>query len=118
MLRVTDLRVPLQADADAAALTAALKKLRLKPDAVTEWHIARRSVDARDKSDVHFVYAVDIAVKGSEKALLARLPPRSGTSRGRDGSLRIVCSIIPGPRRTVSRMPGTWRACRTQAEHR
>ena len=29
MLRVTDLRVPLQADADAAALTAALKKLRL-----------------------------------------------------------------------------------------
>ncbi|MBO4379121.1 MAG: hypothetical protein J5889_09165, partial [Clostridia bacterium] len=63
MLRVTDLRVPLQADADAAALTAALRKLRLKPEAVTEWHVARRSVDARDKSDVHFVYAVDIAVK-------------------------------------------------------
>ena len=75
MLRVTDLRVPLQADADAAALTAALKKLHLKPDAITEWHVARRSVDARDKGDVHFVYAVDIAVKGSEEALLARLRP-------------------------------------------
>ena len=95
MLRVTDLRVPLQADADAAALTAALKKLRLKPDAVTEWHIARRSVDARDKSDVHFVYAVDIAVKGSEEALLARLRPGTASLTPKTPPL---CSRKAAPR--------------------
>lgn len=75
MLHVANLSVPLCKDADARALAAALKKLRLSKEAVLSWRIAKRSVDARDKSDVHFVYAIDLAPKENEEALLAALKP-------------------------------------------
>lgn len=75
MLRVANLRVPLCADADAQAFAMALKRLRQPAAAVASWQVSKRSVDARDKGDVHFVYAVDLALRGDESALLARLRP-------------------------------------------
>ncbi|MBQ9198501.1 MAG: FAD-dependent oxidoreductase, partial [Clostridia bacterium] len=75
MLRVGNIAIPPGADADRAAYQAALKKLRVSPAQVGDWHIAKRSVDARDKGDVRFVYAVDIALRGDEAALLSRLKP-------------------------------------------
>ena len=61
MLRLTNLRVPL--DAVSGSLRPLLeKKLSLQPGELLSWRIVRRSVDARDKNDVHFVYTVDISV--------------------------------------------------------
>ena len=74
MLRVSDLNVPLSAEADAQALRLAMKRLRLRENQVKSLRVAKRSVDARDKGDVHFVYAVDVEIAGDEAALLARLP--------------------------------------------
>ena len=78
MLRVANLSVPLCAHADEAALSLALKKLRQPRAAVESWRVAKRSVDARDKGDVHFVYAVDVSLRGDESALLAHL--KAGTA--------------------------------------
>ena len=75
MLRVANIQVPLQKEPDKAALALALKKLRLPAEQVKAWHVSKRSVDARDKGDVHFVYALDIAVNADEQVLLSRLKP-------------------------------------------
>ena len=75
MLRVANLSIPVGAKADQAAFQAALKKLRLSPSQVKEWHISKRSVDARDKGDVHFVYAVDLSCSMDEAKLLEKLKP-------------------------------------------
>lgn len=73
MLRVTGLNVALCADADARACALALKKLRLSAQDIASWRVARRSVDARDRHDVHFVYAIDLALKQNEAAFLKHI---------------------------------------------
>ena len=61
MLRITELRLPLDHGADAlqAALAA---RLRLPQEAVGGYQVARRGVDARRRSDVTMVYSVDLAL--------------------------------------------------------
>ncbi|MBK5265193.1 MAG: NAD(P)/FAD-dependent oxidoreductase [Alphaproteobacteria bacterium] len=70
MLRLTELKLPLDHAADAlpAAICA---RLGIAPDALIEYVIARRANDARRKSAIHLVYSVDIALK-DEAAVLAR----------------------------------------------
>ncbi len=72
MLRVNGLRLPLDFTQEDL-LRAAAKKLRLSPKDLTGLRLAKRSVDARKKEDVHFVCSVEGAVPGSEDRLLARL---------------------------------------------
>lgn len=68
MLRITDLRLPL--DHDEAALRAAVLS-RLGVASVQSLAIARRAVDARRKSAILLTYSIDVAVE-DEGALLAR----------------------------------------------
>ncbi|MBE5787696.1 MAG: hypothetical protein E7324_09180, partial [Clostridiales bacterium] len=73
MLRIINLKVPLDAGADAPLLLA-LKKLKAQPEQVLSWKISKKSVDARDKGDVHFVMAVDVKLK-KEEAVFRSLKP-------------------------------------------
>ncbi|MDD5365639.1 MAG: NAD(P)/FAD-dependent oxidoreductase [Gallionellaceae bacterium] len=71
MLRLTEIKLPL--DHPVADLKAAiLKRLGLAEHDLTGFTVFRRGFDARKKSDIHFVYSVDCAVK-DEPALLKRL---------------------------------------------
>ena len=73
MLRIGNISLPL--DYDERELTAAVAaKLRMPRDTVLSAVIARRSVDARDKADVHFVITADASVRG-EAACMKRLKP-------------------------------------------
>ncbi len=73
MLRLDNLSMPL--DWCMETLTAAiLKRLRIAPDMLLEVTPVRKSVDARDKADVHFVLSADVKVK-NEEAVLKRLRP-------------------------------------------
>lgn len=68
MLRLTNLSVPL--DYTEESLRALLlKKLRLAPDDLKSFRISRRSIDARNKQDVHFVLSVDLSLKNEQSAL-------------------------------------------------
>ena len=94
MLRLTNLRVSL--DAASASLRPLLeKKLSLQPGELLSWRIVRRSVDARDKSDVHFVYTVDISVADESRL------------RKRNRSLTYVPGTAPArlPRVSLPRPP-------------
>ena len=68
MLRLTNLSVPLDYTEDSLR-TLLLKKLKLTPDQLLSFRISRRSVDARNKQDVHFVLSVDLSLKDEQAAL-------------------------------------------------
>ena len=80
MLRVANIQVPVQTGAEEAALRIALRRLRVSAGQVKAWRIAKRSVDARDKGDVRFVFSLDLALDLDESALLARLKPGTAAS--------------------------------------
>ena len=44
----------------------ACEKNRIKVQDVSNWHIVKKSIDARNKDDVHFVYSLEIFI-GNEK---------------------------------------------------
>ena len=53
MVRLTNLKVPLDYTEDSLK-TILLKKLKLNPSDLISFSVTRRSIDARDKQDVHF----------------------------------------------------------------
>ena len=71
MLRITDLRLPLN-HTDAALPAAIAARLGIAESALHRVSIFKRSHDARKKSAVVLIYSVDCEVDG-EAAVLARL---------------------------------------------
>ena len=70
MLRLTNFPQPLDyTESDLRA--SILRKCRLTPDQLISVSVIRRSVDARDKGNVHFVLSVDLDVR-NEAAVLKR----------------------------------------------
>ena len=61
MLRLTEIKLPLDHSEDALKL-AILKKLQIKPDQLISYSIFKRSYDARKKTDIYLVYIVDIEI--------------------------------------------------------
>ena len=72
MIRLSNLKVPLDYD-DKTLLRLAETKLNARGQ-VEQARVAKKSVDARDKGDVHFVMALDVALRGDEQKALSRLP--------------------------------------------
>ena len=70
MLRLTELKLPID-HAEGAIPAAVCERLRLKPDALLSWHVARRAWDARRRSAIELVYSIDFTV-ADEAALLRR----------------------------------------------
>ena len=68
MLRINNIRVPL--DFDFSQLeNLCLKKLKISSGNLISVRLAKKSVDARKKSDVHFIISLDIEVKNEEKVM-------------------------------------------------
>ena len=79
MLRLMNLNMPLDYTGDSLK-TALIRKLKLSPDQLLSFRISRRSIDARDKQDVHFVLSVDFSLKDENTVLrrnknLSRIQP-------------------------------------------
>ncbi|MBR3099310.1 MAG: hypothetical protein IKH18_07040 [Clostridia bacterium] len=68
MLRLTNLAVPLDYD-DRILRQLILRKLSVPQDQLVSFALVRRSIDARDKADVHFVMSFDLCVKDEASAL-------------------------------------------------
>jgi uncharacterized FAD-dependent dehydrogenase len=54
--------------------------LDVRPEAIARWRILRKSLDARDKGRVEFVYAAEVVVPNDERALVARAARRRGAA--------------------------------------
>ncbi len=71
-LKVANLR--LEIDEPEAALGEKLSaRLGVNPGDIARWRILRKSLDARNHADLHFVYAAEVEVPGAEAALAGRL---------------------------------------------
>ncbi len=71
MLRIHQLKLPLDAalSFDEAMLRAlCAKQLRVPVEKIRSAALVKRSLDARDKGDVHFVLTADVALAGGESA--------------------------------------------------
>lgn len=66
MLRINNIKIRKNL-AEHEVLEIAIQKHSIKKDDIIAWHIARKSIDARKKEDVHYTYSVDIEVKDEKK---------------------------------------------------
>ncbi len=71
MLRITELRLPLDHDADALR-TAIVARVGIADDTLKAFNIFKRSYDARKKSAVQLIYTIDCEL-ADEAAVFARL---------------------------------------------
>ena len=92
MLRLNNLNLPLDAD-EAALRHLAAVKLRVPDDRVLRVKLIKKSVDARDKGDVHFVVTVDAEVE-NEAAVLKKLHGNAVTPAPKPQPLRIPKSCF------------------------
>ncbi len=65
MYRLKDIKIR-ENISDEEVLLRALKKLNIPRNSVDYWRIYKKSIDARDKNDVHFVYTIDISCNEGE----------------------------------------------------
>lgn len=70
MYRINNVKIRENISNDEVLLRA-LKKVNIPRSSVDYWRIYKKSIDARDKNDVHFVYTIDIECK--EKKLCSNL---------------------------------------------
>lgn len=68
MLRMTNLAAPLDFTEESLRQLI-LQKLKVGAEQLIAWKISRRSIDARNKNDVHFVLSVDLKLKNEQAAL-------------------------------------------------
>lgn len=45
----------------------AMKKNKINMNDIVKWHISKKSIDARKKDDVHYIYSIDLSVKDENK---------------------------------------------------
>ena len=72
MIRIGGLSLPLEGDLEQLRARAA-GALGVRPGALETLEIVRESIDARRKSDVHYVYTVEVSCRG-EADLVRRAP--------------------------------------------
>ncbi|MBR2913403.1 MAG: hypothetical protein IKC40_05740 [Oscillospiraceae bacterium] len=68
MIRIQNIRMPLDYSEDAL-YQAAAKKLRISVKEILSLNVRRRSVDARKRGQVSFLFSLDIAVKQEQNVL-------------------------------------------------
>ena len=68
MIRVSNIKIyeDLQ---DSEIIKIICKKYKMQINNISEWHISKKSIDARKKDNVHYTYSVDIEIKNEEKFL-------------------------------------------------
>ena len=102
MLRLTNLKTPLNYTEDTLK-SLLLNKLKLAPDQLRSFHVSRRSIDARDKQDVHFVLSVDLSLKDENTALRRNKNLSRIQNVPAENNLHLYTSRFPAGRPSAAR---------------
>ena len=97
MLRITELRLPLNHAADALR-PAIIQRLGIPDAALTDYTVFKRSYDARKRSAIVLIYTVDCAL-ADEAAVFARLQGDPHVRPTPDTSYRVVGHAGAAPAR-------------------
>ena len=66
MLRINNIKIRKNIS-DEEIFNDVIKKNKIKHEDILEWNISKKSVDARKKDDVHYIYSIDLKVKDEKK---------------------------------------------------
>ena len=66
MIRISNIKVR-DNISDTEVFKRAIAKNKIKQEEVEEWHIYKKSIDARKKEDIFFNYVIDIKLKDTKK---------------------------------------------------
>jgi uncharacterized FAD-dependent dehydrogenase len=103
MLRITELRLPLDHD-EAALRPAIVARLGIADAELTAFAVFRRAYDARKKSAIQLIYTIDCEL-GNESAVLARLSGDPHIRPSPDTTYRVVGHAPPDFRVAGRRRP-------------
>ncbi|MEZ6048210.1 MAG: FAD-dependent oxidoreductase [Planctomycetaceae bacterium] len=67
-IRIVNIRLPIEEPEEALRLAIA-RRLELKADSISGWRILRRSLDARSRFQLKYVYSVQVSIPDAEKHL-------------------------------------------------
>jgi hypothetical protein len=70
-IRLSNIRMSIDEQEPALAARAA-RALDVRPDDIERWRILRKSLDVRDKSQISYVYSVEVALHEREPLVVAR----------------------------------------------
>lgn len=73
VLRINEITVPLGADSDEIKRSAA-EIIGISVSDITDFEIARESIDSRKRNNIKMVYSVNISVDGNEEEISMRFP--------------------------------------------
>ena len=81
MLRINEIKLPLDGDEKQLLAAAAARELRIKPEQIRSLHIRKKAVDARRKDNIRLTYCVDVEVAAEvEKRILKKCRSRKVTA--------------------------------------
>ena len=66
MLRVSNIKVRNNLS-DQEILEIAIKKYNIHSSDILDWQISKKSLDARNKEDIYYLYSIDLNVKDENK---------------------------------------------------
>ena len=69
MIRIRQIKVPIIKDNKDYLLNKISKKLNISSLSISKYKINKKSIDARDKTNINYVYEVDIELKDEDKLL-------------------------------------------------
>ena len=78
-VRLTGIKVDVHKNQDKILRKQITSILHIKPEEILEYQLVKRSLDARKKDKVVFIYTLDITVKGSARQIVERCKNRNVT---------------------------------------
>lgn len=75
MIQIGNIKLSLDSD-EKKLYSRAAGILKVSPQKITSLRIIKKSVDARDKTNVHFVYSVELSLSGNESDTVSRAKRR------------------------------------------
>jgi len=67
MIRIRQIKIPVLEDSKEKILQMISKKIHISKEEVLDFNIIKKSIDARDKNDITYVYEVDATLKDEKK---------------------------------------------------
>ena len=69
MIRISNIKIDIEKDTNDYLIEKVSKILRINKDSIFNYKIIKKSLDARKKSELHYVYTVDLECSNEDKFL-------------------------------------------------
>ncbi|MBE6911021.1 MAG: FAD-binding protein [Ruminococcaceae bacterium] len=100
MIRIGNIKLSLNDD-ESILKKKISRLLGVEPSRIKGFEISKKAIDARDKTNVHFVYSVDVSLDGDEEKIVSRISRGDITLRPKEEKPSLPVPILPEKRPVV-----------------